>query len=251
VSCPRVAVAWVIVGGLLAVAACGGAGPTNPPAAAASPRASATSGATPALSPMGSQALATDVVVECGPGAPVLASGRVRASADGVRFVVTGQAGWMFGVTTNDGQAGNQLENRRAAFTWLVPPGDVGVSCADPSLPGAAPVTALRIEDPDGLYRPVALGQNASAGDCVTANVDYGEDARGKPGDPIELTRTAVDGLLAGDVVERGGYPVETGSVRIVRAGEVVGHVRYGSDGHGGWLPLGGTLCEGLSVDRW
>ena len=202
--------------------------------------------ATPTHSPVGSSALAAEAVIECGAGAPVLGSDRVRASADGVRFVVTGKVGWMFGVSTDGGSDATQLESSPVQITRLVPPGDVGVSCADPSLPGAAPVAVLRIEDPDGLYRPVATSPTARG--CVSGNVDYGEDAPGKPGDPIRLTRVAVDGIAAGDVVERGGYPVENGSVRIVRADAVVGSVRFGSPRSGGWLLLGWTLCEGLGV---
>lgn len=218
--------------------------PSAAPTASASP--SAAPGATPALSPAGSSALAAEVAVECGSGAPVLGSDRVRASADGVRFLVTGKVGWMFGVLTDSGSGAIQLESRPVRITQLVPPGDVGVSCADPSLSGAAPVTALRIEDPDGLYRPVATSPNASG--CVSGNVDYGDYALWKPGDPIRLTRVAVNGIEAGDVVERGGYPVENGWVRIVRADAVVGSVTFGSRRSGGWLLLGWTLCEGLSI---
>jgi len=242
---------------LLAGCAAGGASSPSPaalvsaaPLPSSAPTASASQSAapvaTPAPGPAGSSALAAEVAVECGPGAPVLESGRVRASADGVRFVVTGKVGWMFGVSTDSGSGAIQLESRPVRITQLVPPGDVGVSCADPSLPGAAPDTALRIEDPDGLYRPVATSPNASG--CVSGNVDYGEDALGKPGDPIRLTRVAVNDIQAGDVVERGGYPVENGSVRIVRADAVLGSVTFGSPRSGGWLLLGWTLCEGLGI---
>jgi hypothetical protein len=245
------------IGILLAACSAGGASSPSPtaqssaaPSPSSAPTASASTSAapvaTPAPSPAGWSALAAEVAVECGPGTPVLGSGQVRASADGVRFVVTGKVGWVFGLLTDGGSEAIQLDGRPARITLLVPPGDVGVSCADPSLPGAAPVSALRIDDPDGLYRPVATGPTASG--CVSGNVDYGADAPGNPGDPIGLTRAAVDGILAQDTVERGGYPVEDGSVRIVRAEEVVGHVAFGSVRSGGWLLLGWTLCEGLGV---
>ena len=256
----RSAVGGVMLATGILLAGCAPGGASSPSPAALSSAAPSPSSAptasdaspsaalvvTAAPSPAGSSALAAEIAIKCGPGAPVLGSGRVRASADGVRFVVTGEVGWIFGISTDRGSGAIQLESRPVRITQLVPPGDVGVSCADPSLPGTAPVTALRIEDPDGLYRPVATSPNASG--CVNGNADYGEDALGKPGDPIRLTRAAVDGIQAGDVVERGGYPVENGSVRIVRGGEVVGSVTFGSPRSGGWLLLGWTLCEGLGI---
>lgn len=81
---------------------------------------------------------------------------------------------------------------------------------------------------------------------CVSVNIDYAPDARGKAGDLVDLARTAIEGLQAGDVVER-DVPTDVGSgVRIVRAGEVIGTVVYFSDGNGGWLPSSGVLCGGL-----
>jgi hypothetical protein len=49
-------------------------------------------------------------------------------------------------------------------------------------------------------------------------------------------------------VVERAGYPVDTGSVRVVRSGEVIGVLSFEDDGHGGWLYTGSTLCGGLGT---
>jgi hypothetical protein len=79
----------------------------------------------------------------------------------------------------------------------------------------------------------------------VSLIIDYAPDARGKPGDPLDLARAAVAGLQTGDVVERSD-PAEVGAVRIVRAGELVGNVTYASDETGGWLLDGGWLCGGL-----
>jgi hypothetical protein len=82
----------------------------------------------------------------------------------------------------------------------------------------------------------------------VGVNLDYAPNARGKSGDVVDLARTGVEGLRAGDVVERGDSAEGGAAVRIVRAGEIVGNITYVSDGAGGWLLVGGTLCDGLSV---
>ena len=77
------------------------------------------------------------------------------------------------------------------------------------------PATALRIEDPDGFYRSVAIGNGV--GSCASASLDYVEGARGKVVGPIRQSRDMLRGLRAGDVVERAGYATDKGSVRVVR----------------------------------
>ncbi len=86
---------------------------------------------------------------------------------------------------------------------------------------------------------------SSNAASCVSPSFDYPQGARGKAGDPVELARVDVGGIRSGDVVEG---DVAAGSVRIVRAGTVIGHVTYAPDGAGGWLLVGGTLCDGLGV---
>jgi hypothetical protein len=95
---------------------------------------------------------------------------------------------------------------------------------------------------------PVPQGSTSSgATGCVSLNIDYGPDARGKAGDLVGLASTTIAGIQAGDVVER-GEPTDGGSsVQVVRAGEVIGTVVYSPDRHGGWLPVSGVLCSGLS----
>jgi len=117
-----------------------------------------------------------------------------------------------------------------------------GSSPSPTAPPSVAPSPTLA--PPAPLAAPTASPSSGATG-CVSLNLDYGQDARGKAGDPVDLARNAVAGLRAGDVVERGEA---AGSVRIVRAGEIVGNVAYVSDGAGGWLLVGGTLCDGFSV---
>lgn len=254
--------ATTIMVGLLVAAACtvGGA-PSSSPTTVASSAPTSLSTPTPAPAPthlptltpvpsstpdpFADQILAGEVEAECGPGGPVLVSRRVEASSQGVRFVVVGPVGWGLNVSSDGGGEGVWLESDSADETLLIPPGDVAVSCADPTGRDAVLVTPLRIEDPDGLYRTVDIG--ATAGGCVAGSNSYGEGALGEQGEPAELATAHVNGLAPGDVVERGGYPVQTGLVRIVRAGEVIGWIAFSPDGHGGWLSSSWTLCEGLA----
>jgi hypothetical protein len=237
------------------------AGSTSSPAQSSGPRAaspfapsalpvrtaSATPSATPVSSPADTSAITAAVVVTCGPGAPILGSNSVRVLPGGVRFVVTGTVGWALGISSDRGNESILLERSPMVITTTsVLPGDAEVSCADPSLPATTPGTPLRIEDPAGLYRPIAPGP--SAGACVSGSLSYGPNATGRHGDPVALTRAVVSGIKPQDVVERGGYPAEQGSVRIVRAGEVIGSLRFDSDGAGGWLLIDSTLCDGVGT---
>lgn len=118
----------------------------------------------------------------------------------------------------------------------------VVTSLPEPSMP-----TTAASAQPSPTPVPTASA-SSSATSCVGLNIDYAPDARGEPGDPVDLARVAVSGLQTGDVVER-GVPTELGAaVRIVRAGETVGNLTYASDVNGGWLLAGGMLCAGLGV---
>jgi hypothetical protein len=184
--------------------------------------------------------------VQCGPGAPVLGSARVRASRDGIHLRVTGQPGWALGVGFELGRESVPLGAEGQDLVLRIAPGDVTVDCGDPALPNLPLSSALRIEDPDGFYRSMAIGANA--GSCFAGSVDYAEGAKGKAIDPVLQARKALRGLRPGDIVEAAGYPVDKGSVRVVRAGEVIGVLTYEQDGTGGWLPTGSTLCGKLSA---
>ena len=119
---------------------------------------------------------------------------------------------------------------------------------ASPSAPPPVPASPSAPPSTAALLTPVP-GPSASSGatDCVSLNIDYAPDARGKAGDLVALARTAIAGLQAGDVVER-GEPTDVGSdVQVVRAGAVIATLVYFPDQHGGWLLSSGDLCGGLS----
>ncbi len=241
---------------LLAALVCAGcagvvvppAPPTNPAPSTAAPSGSPEASAQAAASPTQRASEEPEAVldVHCGPGAPVLGSARVRASRDGIHVRVTGQPGWALGIDYELGRESVPLEAERLDLVLPIAPGDVTVDCGDPTLPNIPPSSALRIEDPDGFYRSMAIGVNA--GSCFAGSVDYAEGAKGKAIDPVLQARKALRGLRPGDIVERAGYPVDQGSVRVVRAGEVIGVLTYEQDGNGGWLPTGSTLCGKLST---
>lgn len=198
----------------------------------------------PTPDPFADQILATEVDAECGPSGPSLVSRRVRTSAEGVRFVATGPVGWSLNIASERGSDGLWLETGLADQTLLLPPGDVELSCSDGAGLDGAGVKPLRIEDPDSLYRTVDVG---AANGCVAGSNSFGEGAVGEQGAPVELARAHVSGVASSDILERGGYPVQSGLVRIVRSGKVIGYIAFDPDGHDGWLSGEWILCEGLA----
>ncbi len=216
---------------------------TTSPAPSPSPAPVASPAPTPGQT--AGQVLPTAVTVTCGAGAPLLNTNRVRASADGVRFVVSGGAGWQFTVQDVNGNDGTLLGSDLTGLTLRIPPGDVTVECTAPG-PSTPSATPLRVEDPDGWYRSVSL--DPVSGSCTTADALHGEGARGPAKDPVEFARSIVRDLQPGDTVERGGYPADTGLVRVVRSGHVIGVITFEADGQGGWLLSGASLCGGLSA---
>jgi hypothetical protein len=199
---------------------------------------------TPAPEPTGE--LVAVLTVRCADGAPKLNSDRVRATRDGAQLMVTGQKGWILGVAHESGGESFDLEKADQAIVLRIAPGDVKIDCGDPAQAGNLPGAHVRIEDPDGWYRSIAIGN--VAGSCMSGDAMFTEDARGSTEDPVRQARKLLlKGLRAGDVVQRGGYPADTGLVRVVRDGQVIGTLTYVDDGHGGWLLPSSTLCGGLS----
>jgi hypothetical protein len=115
------------------------------------------------------------------------------------------------------------------------------------SAPTVAPAqTVAPAPTPVPTSTPVSTAPPSSdTTSCVSPTFDYAQGARGKAGEPVDLARVDVGGIRPGDVVER---DTAAGSVRIVRDGAVIGRVTYDPDGAGGWLLVGGTLCDGLGV---
>src|SRR3954447_10166509 len=219
----------------------GGAGVTGSDEPNVSPSAepASTPSADPSTGPSDQTVAILDV--QCGVGAPVLASRLVRTSPRGVRFRVTGQKGWEFGIDHALGHESVALDAASETIVLTIAPGDVKLDCGDPRGSSALATTPLSIEDPDGWYRTTAIADGA--GTCVSESRDYAAGARGKADPPLRQAHQLLHGLQAGDVVERGGYASDTGLVRVVRAGKVIGRLEFDTDGHGGWLLAGSTMC--------
>ena len=200
--------------------------PTNQPEPAEEP-------VTPAPEPSGE--LVAVLMVRCGDGAPDLNSDRVRATRDGVRLRITGQKGWTLGMGYETGGDGIDLKKGTQEVVRRLPPGDLTLNCGDSRQAEPLPDRLVRIEDPDGWYRSMAIGD--VAGSCVSGDAMYVEGARGSKANPVAQARKQLrKGLRPGDVVQRGGYPADKGLVRVVRDGQVIGTLTYEDDGHGGWL---------------
>jgi hypothetical protein len=156
--------------------------------------------ATPAPKPSGE--LVGVLTVRCGDGAPELNSDRVRATRDGVRLRVTGPKGWTLGMGYETGGDGIDLKGGTQEVVRRLPPGDLTLNCGDNGAAQPLPDQLVRIEDPDGWYRSMAIGNGA--GSCVSGDALYVEDARGSKENPVRQTRKLLKGLRAGDVVQRG-----------------------------------------------
>ncbi|MGH2556623.1 MAG: hypothetical protein ACRDHO_13020 [Actinomycetota bacterium] len=186
-------------------------------------------------------------------GTHVLTS-EVRPKRDGVHFQInnrteermsirTGHTGGGFGTGAEPGLS--ELKGPGPSGGWPVPPGSVTVRCfrlledhGDKS--GQVPFEVI---DEEGIYVPAEL--DCRGGDAVTGSGLIVEGARGETGDPVELTRAHFDGRQNGDVVERAGYPDQSGAVvRVARDGRTIATAEWIDDGHGGWLLSTSSRCQ-------
>jgi hypothetical protein len=186
------------------------------------------------------------LAVRCDEHGLELASDRVRAARDGVHLLVSGTAGYTVGLEHEFGGGSVDAGDASSNAVELIAPGTLAVGCGLAADPWPLPGIDVRVEDPDGVYRSYMIGMGAHA--CVSGNATFTSDARGAKARPVKQAKAALRGLRPGDIVQRAGYPVETGRVRVVRDGEVIASFNYEPDGHGGWLLEGATTCDGLSA---
>lgn len=151
-----------------------------------------------------------------------------------------------------------------------VPPGYVQVACVGPG----EPETLEEVDEGGGLYWPYpgeddwvileVVDQDGHWTDDTLAcehptgeHGDYPWDLadlpmpEGESGDPVDLARRDLPGMLGdlrlirgGDVVEPAGYQGVPGRVRLVRDGEILATIWYRSDGRGGWHQGGVEYCD-------
>jgi len=171
----------------------------------------------------------------------------IKPQADGVHFEV---------VNETDGERSLAIESAQGTGVGMgvpagdstqildVEPGDVTVSCSDPSVePGAG--ESLEVVDEDGVWVSTRL----ECEEQFSQVVDYIQGATGETTDPLQAARKAVEGfqLEADDTFERAGYPeTETARVRMLRDGEPIAVVDLIDDGTGKWLVSMVTGCSSL-----
>jgi len=171
----------------------------------------------------------------------------IKPQADGVHFEV---------VNETDGERSLAIESAQGTGVGMgvpagdstqildVEPGDVTVSCSDPSVePGAG--ESLEVVDEDGVWVSTRL----ECEEQFSQVVDYIQGATGETTDPLQAAKKAVEGfqLEADDTFERAGYPeTETARVRMLRDGEPIAVVDLIDDGTGKWLVSMVTGCSSL-----
>lgn len=96
---------------------------------------------------------------------------------------------------------------------------------------------------------PTASSPSPAPGECVTGpQVLFPADARGSKGDPIELARATLHGLLPTDTLGR--IDLEGVVVQVFRDGRRIGRLHYLRDPDGGWILAEVLLCEGLGLSE-
>jgi hypothetical protein len=84
---------------------------------------------------------------------------------------------------------------------------------------------------------------------CLSRSVDFAADARGPSGDPVDLARAALSGLLPTDVLTRSTESTANDvTVVVTREVQEIGRVQFVRDSHGGWLLVQATVCGGLGI---
>jgi hypothetical protein len=183
----------------------------------------------------------------CDPNGVRIETPSIKPQPDGVHLEV---------VNETDGERSLSIESAQGTGVGMgvpagtstqildVEPGNVTVSCSDPSVePGAG--ESLEVVDEDGVWVSTRL----ECEEQFSQVVDYIQGATGETTDPLQAARKAVEGfqLEADDTFERAGYPeTETARVRMVRDGEPIAIVDLIDDGTGKWLVSMVTGCSSL-----
>ncbi len=95
--------------------------------------------------------------------------------------------GGSLGVEYESGRESVGLERTDQEIVLRTAPGDVTIDCGDPEQADIPPGASVRIEDPDGWYRSMEIGN--VAGSCMSGDALYVEDARGSKENPVEQAR--------------------------------------------------------------
>lgn len=188
-------------------------------------------------------------LVECTVNGARVRTPTVRPQPDGVHLRITNDTGSELAFSADDAEHGGQgasAPSGSVSYVWALPPGKLSVKCTnDQADPSEIEGTELTVVDEEGLWVSTSLYPGCH--EASTGTADYGVGAKGEGEDPVAIARKAFgnQGLKAGDVVERAGYPEgDETIVRVVRSGDVIATMSFLSDGAGGWLPENTTRCE-------
>jgi hypothetical protein len=189
--------------------------------------------------------------VRCDGDATELVTPFVRPQRDGVhvRLVNEGsrEVAYFLNAAGGGGSGGPPGAHEQV---YLIPPGRATLACWDstgPQDPSEIPHEHhLTVIDPEGLFVGTEL-TGCPDGERFGYVADFAPDAKGEPGDPVDVARAALrenHGLQEADIVERAGYPDEGNvRVRMVRNGEVVVLLTLFAAPAGGWLVSGADGC--------
>jgi hypothetical protein len=171
----------------------------------------------------------------------------VKPQPDGVHFEVVNETDGERSLSIANAQgtgAGMGVPAGTSTQIFDVEPGDVTVTCSDPTVePGAG--EALEVVDEDGIWVSTRL----TCAEQFSQVLDYIQGASGETTDPLEAAEKAVEGfgLEPDDVFEQAGYPeTETTRVRMVRDSEPIAVIDLADDGTGKWLVSMVTGCSSL-----
>ncbi len=170
----------------------------------------------------------------------------VRPRSDGVHVRTTNATGEDRSLQIED-VGGDNAPVGVSETVWQLGPGATRIRCVDTELDAGSDVgwVSLTVVDPNALFRTTRL----TCSSTTMLNNDYVEEAAGRKGDPVALTKTVIAGLRASDVVETAGYrQTPEQLVRVVRDGAVVGWLSWGKAMDGGWLLSTTALCGGTGL---
>ena len=177
-------------------------------------------------------------------GTTELKTDRVQAMPDGVHIRVDNRAGEdvsLGGIDFPEG-VGERVERFE--------PGRQEVACwpfSRHESPEPEPLP-IQVLDPEGYWRSSEL--ECAPGEMESAvTIDYFAEAKGKRGDPEEITRKTVTGLESGDEILTVGYPdAENRKIAIVRDGKMIAVFSYWPAQKDSWLVGDYSTCESSGI---
>jgi hypothetical protein len=165
--------------------------------------------------------VAESAVVVCDESGTSLSMTAVAAHADGVHLTVDNRTTDRLGLAVRDVRGVN-IPVGRSTFVLDIPPGEAGVACVSVNGDEAISFEDFVVRDPRQVWISPQLTCDGAVG---VGSSDMGDPVQ----DPVAAARDQIDGVRAGDLFSRAGYPESTMAeyVLIVRGGNAVGVAEY------------------------